>query len=185
MADNTPAGADIRPEEVRLTPEEHEVIKHVLYGTERLTTFSSFDRRYLVNGAGGDGGAAANRRAVYEQLGRRSNAESMRLEDFGLDGDDIELWVPVFDILCGRATHIVAVIEDFDGGYRWELGTMERPEYKEKSWVLRRLYDSEAEHRAQYDDGMAESQLRGWEARDRCFRWVDREELLTLVERIP
>lgn len=178
---NTPDSGD----DLRLTPQQHEALKRALYGRQKLTTFSGFDRRYLVNGAGGDGSSAANRTAVYEKLDQRSNAMSVRLEDFGLDSEDIELWVPAFDVLCGRATHIVAVVEDFDGGYVWELGTMERPSYKEKSWVFRREYASEETHRAHYDNGMGESQLQGWERRGRCFRWMDRDELLSLVERVP
>lgn len=49
------------------------------------------------------------------------------LEDYGLTPDEIRLWARAFDILCGRATHIVAVIEDFDGGYVWEMGLLFAP----------------------------------------------------------
>ncbi|ELY97272.1 hypothetical protein C482_13600 [Natrialba chahannaoensis JCM 10990] len=83
---------------------------------------------------GGTTGAATRRKIVYELVDDRTDppAVAFRLEDYGLTPDEIRLWARAFDILCGRATHIVAVIEDFDGGYVWEMGLLFAPPYRER-----------------------------------------------------
>jgi hypothetical protein len=91
----------------------------------------------------------------------------------------------VFDILCGRATHIIGVIEDFDGGYVWELGLLFAPSYRENVWVLKRRYPDEETEREQYDNEMAVSHVRLLLTGERCHEWVDTDELRNAVGEIP
>ena len=173
-------------EAISLTPSEHQWIKDLVNG-KQMDRIKGYDRRYLVVGAGGETGAATRRMLVYDLLNARTNpsAVAMRLEDFGLTPEEIQLWTRVFDILCGRATHIVGVIEDFDGGYVWELGLLFAPSYREIVWVLKRRYPDEKTEREQYDNGMAVSHVKLLLTDRRCYEWVDTDELRDMVDEIP
>lgn len=171
---------------IELSPREHQKVKALIHG-ERLNRITGFDRRYLVTGAGGASGAARRRQIVYELLDDRSepSAVATQLEDFGLTRDELKLWARVFDILCGMVTHIVAVIEDFDGGYVWELGLAFAAPHREKVWVLKRRYRTEQTERERYDDGMSASHVRLLLTGRRAREWVDTVGLRAVVEEIP
>ncbi|OLZ42552.1 hypothetical protein A6E15_16985 [Natrinema saccharevitans] len=173
-------------EGVSLTPSDHQRIKDLVNGPE-MDRIRGHERRYLVVGAGGETGAATRRGIVYDRLDARSDppAVAMQLEEFGLTPEEIELWTRVFDILCGRATHIVAVIEDFDGGYVWELGLLFAPAYRDKTWVLKRRYPAPATERERYDNGMAASYVELLLTGDRACEWHDADELRDAVDEIP
>lgn len=173
-------------ETISLSPSEHQRIKDLLNG-ERMDRLKGYDRRYLVAGAGGETGAVTRREIVYDMLDARTAppAVAMQLEEFGLSPEEIRLWTRVFDILCGRATHIVAVIEDFDGGYVWELGLLFAPSYRETAWVLKRRYPDEELEREKYANGMAASHVELLLTGDRSREWVDVDDLRDAVDEIP
>lgn len=173
-------------EGISLTPEEHQRIKALVNG-EKLDDLRQYDRRYLVAGAGGDEGAAERRETVYRLLDGRTDppAVAMTLEEFGLTREELRLWVRAFDVLCGRASHVVGVIEDFDGGYVWELGLLFAPTYREKVWVLKRRYADDAVERETYENGMAASHVELLLTGDRCFEWVDPADLPDAVAKVP
>jgi len=172
-------------EDVRLTPAEHQRIKNLV--NEDLDELKGYDRRYLVVGAGGGTGAATRRGTVYDRLDARTTppAVAFCLEDYGLTPEEIRLWVRAFDILCGRATHIVAVVEDFDGGYVWEMGLLFAPSYREKAWVLKRRYWDPETERERYANGMAASHVELLLTGPRCHEWADEAELREAVDRVP
>jgi len=172
--------------DINLTPAEHQRIKDLVNG-DQLDRISGYDRRYLVAGAGGETGAATRRKTVCDLLDARRDppAVAVRLAEFGLTPEDIRLWVRVFDILCGRATHIVGVIEDFDGGYVWELGLLFAPAYREKVWILKRRYPDEETERERYENGMAASHVELLLTGPRCHEWADADELKAVVEAVP
>ncbi|ELY33810.1 hypothetical protein C500_01253 [Natrialba magadii ATCC 43099] len=172
-------------ENVSLSPTEHQRIKDLV--NRDLTEIKGYDRRYLSVGAGGTTGAATRRKIVYELLDGRTDppAVAFRLEDYGLTPDEIRLWARAFDILCGRATHIVAVIEDFDGGYVWEMGLLFAPPYREKAWILKRKYDDPQTEREKYENGMAASHVELLLTGPRCFGWADTDDLRDSVSEIP
>ncbi|MBX0297102.1 hypothetical protein [Haloarcula nitratireducens] len=175
-----------RVESVELTPAEHQRVKDLVNG-EQMQAVANHDRVYLIAGAGGETGAATRRKIVYDLLEHRSDppAISIRLEDFGLTKDHMPLWCRVFDILCGRATYIVAVIEDFDGGYVWELGLLFAPSYREDVYILKRKYADAEVERAKYDNGMAISHIELLLDSDRIHEWIDTDELKAVVAEIP
>lgn len=158
------------------TLEEHERLKTLLH-SKRFQSLAFSDRQYLVLGAGGDGEIAERRLAVYDQLDQRSGATAFRLEDFGLTPDEIALWAAAYEILCEWATHIVAVIEEYDGGYVWELGYLFHDEIREKVWILKREYGSTDANRSHYNNGMAASHLQLLENANRTVLWEDGAEL--------
>lgn len=171
---------------IHLTPNEHQRVKDLING-EQLEHIKGHDRRYLVVGAGGETGTATRRKIVYDILDARTNppATATQLEEFGLTPEEIRLWTRIFDILCGMATHVVAVIEDFDGGYVWELGLLFAPSYREKTWVLKRRYADEETERERYDNGMSASHVKLLLAGPRAHEWIDTSELRDVVGEIP
>ena len=170
--------------DISLSPTEHQRVKDLVNG-EEMQRIKGRDRRYLIVGSGDETGAATRRMTVYGLLDERDSAVATRLEDFGLTRDEIELWTRVFDVLCGRATHIVAVLEDFDGGYVWELGLLFAPSYREKVWVLKRRYRDEAVERTHFDNGMAASHTKMLLTGGRCLEWRNEEELRSAVDSLP
>ena len=172
-------------EEITLTPAEHQRIKNLV--NKDLNELKGYERRYLNVGAGDDADAAQRRELVYELLDGRTNppATAFELEDFGFTTDERRLWCRAFDILCGRATHIVAVIEDFDGGYVWELGLLFAPSYREKAWALKRRYEDGETERDRYENGMAISHVELLLTGPRCHEWTDSRELRAAVQEIP
>jgi hypothetical protein len=172
--------------EIQLTPTEHQRIKDLVHGGQ-LNRIKGHERRYLVAGAGGDTGAASRRQLVYDRLDSRTNppAVATQLEDFGLTPEAIRLWTRVFDILCGMATHIVAVIEDFDGGYVWELGLLFAPSYRKKAWVLKRRYPDDDTERDKYDNRMSASHVKLLLTGTQAVEWSDTDELRAAIDEIP
>lgn len=170
-----------------LTPEQHQRLKDGLHG-ERFDDLRRADRRYLVVGSG-SGEQGQRRRQVCSRLDDRRDAVGFRLEEFGFDADDLDLWAPAFEVLSAQATWIVGVIEDFDGGHVWELGYLYRQQttVRDALWLLKRAYDDPADERARYDNGMAASHLAALEAAvaDRVLEWATVEELDRVTDRIP
>ncbi|USZ68333.1 aminopeptidase [Halorussus salilacus] len=170
------------------TPTQHERLKNHLHG-EQFREIKRADRRYLVVGRGGDDAPGKRRRRVRDILDDRPEATAFRLEDFGLSGDELELWVPAFDILSETATHIVGILEDYDGGHVWELGYLyhHQRHIRDVLWLLKRIYGTEATQREKYDNGMAASHLAALEEAtgDRVIPWGDPDDLSDAVEKIP
>ena len=173
-------------EGVSLSPAEHERVKDLVHGPQ-FQRHKGFDRRYLVVGTGESGAASQRRQLVYDQLDARTDppAVATQLEDYDLTNDEIRLWVRVFDLLCGMCTHITAVIEDFDGGYVWELGLIFAPSYREKTWVLKRRYRDEQREREQFANGMAISHVKLLLTGERAQEWTNETELREAVRAIP
>jgi hypothetical protein len=191
-----PPGADMDTEQdvgdvlseagaTSLTPEEYQRLKTVVNGG-RLDQIKGHSRRYLVAGAGGDGEKADRRELVCCRLDERRDppAVAVRLEDFGLTDEEMALWARLFDVLCGMATHVVAVLEDFDGGYVWELGLLYAPSYRVKAWVLQRVYDDDRTQRDHYANGMAAAHLEHL-SRERVLTWTTVADLRAAVDKIP
>jgi hypothetical protein len=171
------------------TPHQHEKLKDGLHGDDRFEEIRRADRRYLVIGRGGEEGPGKRRLQVCRQLDARTDASAFRLEDFGFTGDDLDVWAPAFDILSAMASHIVGVLEDFDGGHVWELGYLYHHQLHARDilWLLKRIYESDERTRAKYDNGMAASHLAALEnaAGERVLTWSDESDLTATVRDIP
>lgn len=169
------------------TPEQHEKLKDGLHG-ELFADIRRTERRYLVIGHG-SGASGKRRTKVCSLLDERENAISFRLEDFGFTGDEIALWAPAFEVLSEMASHIVGVLENYDGGHVWELGFLYRYQttVRDILWLLKRVYDSPEKMREQYDNGMAASHVAALEAAvgDRVLTWKSPDDLSRVVDAIP
>ena len=169
------------------TPEQHERLKDGLHG-ELFDDIRRADRRYLVMGRG-SGEPGDRRKDVCALLDERIGAIAFRLEDFGFTGEELELWAPAFDILSEMASHIVGILEDYDGGHVWELGYLYHYQTTVRNvfWLLKRVYDDEETMRERYDNGMAASHLAALEEAvgERVIEWESPEDLPRAVESIP
>jgi len=184
---------DVEPAEVigegrlRPTPEQHQRLKDALHGGP-FKEIKRSDRRYLVIGNGA-GGPRRRRRRVRDLLGDRPGATAFQLEDFGLAGDELALWAPAFEVLAEMASIVVGVLEDFDGGYVWELGYLyhHQTRVRDVLWLLKRVYSSAEEMRRCYDNGMAASHLAALEAvaNDRVVHWEDPADIPEAVDEVP
>lgn len=123
---------------------------------------------------------------VRDQLDRRQDATGYRLEDFGLTRDEMHLWAAGFDLLAAMATHVPAVLEDFDGGHTWELGEL-YPDRRSLLWLLRRVYADAGVMRDRYDHSMAASHVEEMLEYDpdRVIDWRDPDDLPDAVRQIP
>ena len=170
-----------------LTPSQHQRLKNAV-NSDPLTEMKQAGKRYLIVGRG-SGEEGDRRRRVAEWFDSRPNAVGIRLEDLDLDGDEIDLWAPAFEILAKQATWIVGILEDFDGGHVWELGYLYhlQTEFRDILWTLKRVYTSEEKMRAKYDNGMAASHLKVLEntVQERVLEWTDGEELRRIVREVP
>lgn len=182
-------GPQPRGDTLALTPVQYEALKERVLSDDIFEATSYTERCYLVFGKGGDDDRAARRDRVTELLDRRRSSLACQLEDFGLGRDEMEAWVPAFEILVYRATHVVGVFEDYDGSYEYELGYLTHYQRTEGNlvWLLRRRYPDPDEHRAHYDGGMPEAHLQ-WiasAAADRLIEWMDPADLPDAVREIP
>ncbi|RAW46471.1 aminopeptidase [Halorubrum sp. 48-1-W] len=170
-----------------LTPEQHQRLKDGLHGA-RFVDVRRASRRYLVVGSG-SGASGERRRHVCARLDDRRDAVGFRVEEFGFDADDLDLWAPAFEVLSAQATWVVGVIEDFDGGHVWELGYLYRQQtvVRDVLWILKRVYDDPEKQRAKYENGMAVSHLAALEnaVDERVVEWATTDELDGAVDRIP
>ncbi len=171
-------------EGLALDYEEHEKLKSLLHSNQ-FQTLAYADRRYLILGEGGDTDAADRRMSVYNWLDDRPSATAFRLEDFGLTPDDLSLWASMYEQLCDRATHIILVVEDYEGGHVWEMGYLFHQEIRETVWVLKRDYGDAETNRAHFNNGMAASHLQLLENADRTIHWQDTDDLKSATERLP
>lgn len=179
-----PGPGAIDSDGLELSYRDHERLNSLLHG-DRFRALVYADRRYLVLGAGGDSAAAIRRAIVYRELRDRPFGTVFQLEDFQLTPDDLALWASLYEHLCDLATHIVIVLENYQGGYVWELGYLFHRDTREKVWVLKREYGDAATNRAKYDNGMAASHLRQLETAGRTYSWGTQTELKQTLENIP
>lgn len=177
----------VTEDRLRPTPEQHERLKNALHG-ELFNAIKRVDRRYLVIGQS-DGGPGQRRRQVCDFLDGRSGASAFRLEDFGLTGDELELWAPAFEICSAMASHVIGILENFDGGSVWELGFLYhyQTRIRDVLWLLKRFYASDEMMRERYDNGMAASHLAALEraSADRVIQWEESADLPEAVSQIP
>jgi len=168
------------PDTLSLTPEQHERLKSLIHGSDLFNDITNAENRYLIFGRN-EGELGDRRKKVQQLLDSRRSATAFRLEDFGLTEDDIDLWAPAFDVLSETATHIVGVLEDYDGGHVWEMGLLyyRQSNVRDTLWVLKRTYADDDLQRERYDNGMAASHIAALEEaiEDRVVTWRTEDDL--------
>lgn len=133
-------------------------------------------------------------RTTYFVLGSYGEEERPRLEAVktSLDGeeraaflmDDIhdvtEFFTSKFKLLVSYADHIVGVYEHSRGGHAWEAGYVDQPEYRARTHLFYRIYETDEEQFEAYD-GMFAHCLLSMERIARARSWRTTEELVDEV----
>ncbi|WP_115864473.1 hypothetical protein [Halorussus litoreus] len=70
----------------------------------------------------------------------KSVGEPFLLKDLETFDDSVLGWTTQFKIMAKRATHIVALYENSEGGHEWEAGWLDHRPYREKLTVFKRDY---------------------------------------------
>ena len=89
-----------------------------------------------------------------------------------------DYWTTQFKILATRATYIVGVYEHTDGGHEWEAGYLDHHNYRHKTRILKREYETEE---AEYDafDGMFAHYIQLLDRLGYVYFWETEEELFS------
>ena len=179
---------DAEPDTLSLTPEQHERLKSLIHGSDLFDEITNAENRYLIFGRN-EGELGERRKKLQQLLDSRRSATAFRLEDFGLTSDDIHLWAPAFDVLSETATHVVGVLEDYDGGHVWEMGLLyyRQSNVRDTLWILKRTYEDDDLQRERYDNGMAASHIAALEESiaDRVVTWRTEDDLEEAVKKVP
>ncbi|PSQ15821.1 hypothetical protein BRD00_12450 [Halobacteriales archaeon QS_8_69_26] len=137
--------------------------------------FGDADRLYFVVGNYDEGRGQRDRVAATRDRisGFRSDTEAFLLEEVDPDDEAWENWYVKFRVFLRRATWVVGVFEDNDGGHELEAGEVDTGDL----YVLKRDYytregdpDVETEH--DRFDGMLAKYFAFLENRDRLYRWT-------------
>lgn len=121
--------------------------------------------------------------ALYRVEGT-SRAHVYKMND--VPGQD--MWINLdfkFRLLADIADCIVGVVEHDKGGFTFEQGILAtNPDYRDKTRLLKREYDSTEEEHNHYSAMQSEGLFDELDAREQLFRWSDRAELIEGTEDI-
>lgn len=80
--------------------------------------------------------------------GRRADDHAFLLKDLPDFARNLAL---EFHVLARRVDYVVGVYEHYRGGHEWEAGALSAPPPRQKTWVSKRTYPTEAEEREAFD----------------------------------
>lgn len=127
-------------------------------------------------------------------LGSYGEAERPRLETVKtvLEGEEhtaflmdeihdvTEFFTSKFKLLVSYADHVVGVYEHSKGGHAWEAGYVDQPDYRRRTHLSYRTYETDEEQFEAYD-GMFAHYLLSMGRVDRVESWRTTEELVDEV----
>lgn len=167
-------------EKERLSPEQHQDLKDAVFGeTFREMLFA--DVSYFVLGSYGDE-EKERLLLVRDELRARDGAYAFLMNEMP---EAWEYWTTKFVIFANRADYVVGVFEHNRGGHEWEAGQLDRAEYRPKTHLLKREYDSEERERAHFDAMFAHYLAKMDEQLGQVYHWTDEAELIECLEDVP
>lgn len=159
-----------------LTPEQYtEISRTVARDCRRV---ADADRLYFVVGNydedRGQKGRVTTTRDYID--GYRPYTAGFLLEEVDPDDEAWENWYVKFRVFLRRATHVVGVFEDNDGGHELEVGEVDTGDLH----VLKRDYyadDGEQDEALEHErfDGMLAKYFQFLDDRGRLYRWTEDE----------
>ena len=149
-------------------PEEYERLKTAVH--DDILPLVGSERSFFILGSYDD--AERERlRMVQDRLSEIGHAFLM------LDTTEAwDYWTTQFKIFASRATYIVGVYEHTDGGHEWEAGYLDHHDYRHKTRILKREYETdEAEYEA--FDGMFAHYIQLLDRLGHVYFWDDEQKL--------
>jgi hypothetical protein len=167
-------------EKERLSPEQYQDLKDAVFG-EQFSELVLSDASYFVLGSYGSD-EKKRLLLVRDELRERAGSYAFLMSEMP---DAWEYWTTKFAIFADRADYVVGVFEHNRGGHEWEAGHLDHPEYRSKTHVLKRQYDTEEREREQFDAMFAHYLTKLDEQLGRVYRWSTEDELLARLEDVP
>lgn len=167
-------------EKERISPEQHQDLKDAVFG-DRFGDILFSDVSYFVLGSY-DGEERDRLLLVRDNLRSRDGAYAFLMSEMPEAWD---YWTTKFVIFANRVDYVVGVFEHNRGGHEWEAGQLDRAEYRPKTHVLKREYDSKEQEREHFDAMFAHYLVKMDEQLGQVYRWTDEDELREQVEAIP
>lgn len=167
-------------EKERISPEQHQDLKDAVFGEEFGEVLFA-DVSYFVLGSYG---TEEKERLwfVRDELGARDGAYAFLMDEMP---DAWESWTTKFVIFANRVDYVVGVFEHNRGGHEWEAGQLDRAEYRPKTHVLKRKYDSEESEREHFDAMFADYLSKMDEQLGQVYYWRDETELIECLAKVP
>lgn len=94
--------------------------------------------------------------------------------------DVTEFFTTKFKLLVSYADHVVGVYEHSKGGHAWEAGYIDQPDYRSRTRVFYRTYETDSEQFEAYD-GMFAHYLLSMGRVGRARPWRTTDDLLTTI----
>lgn len=131
---------------------------------------------------------------TYFVLGSYGTGERPRLEAVktSLDGEEhtaflmdeihevTEFFTTKFKLLVSYADHVIGVYEHSKGGHAWEAGYVDQRDYRTRTHVFYRTYETDGEQFEAYD-GMFAHYVLSMERVGRARAWRTTDELVAAV----
>lgn len=167
-------------ERERISPEQHQDLKDAVFG-EKFGDMLFADVSYFVLGSYGNE-EKERLLLVRDELRARDGAYAFLMSEMP---EAWEYWTTKFVIFANRADYVVGVFEHNRGGHEWEAGQLDRPEYRPKTYVLKREYDSKEQERVHFDAMFAHYLAKMDEQLGQVYHWTDEAELMERLEDVP
>lgn len=164
----------------RISPEQHQDLKDAVFG-EAFGEVVFSDVSYFVLGSYGTE-ERERLLLVRDELRSRSRTYAFLMNEMP---DAWEYWTTKFVIFANRADYVVGVFEHDRGGHEWEAGQLDRAEYRPKTYVLKREYDTERREREHFDAMFAHYLAKMDEQLGHVYRWRNEDELPERVDDLP
>lgn len=167
-------------EKGRISPEQHQDLKDAVFG-EKFKELVFADASYFVLGSYGE---AEKERLllVKDELQTREGAYAFLMNEMP---EAWEYWTTKFVIFANRADYVVGVFEHNRGGHEWEAGQLDRPDYRPKTHILKRQYDSQDREREHFDAMFSHYLTKMDDQLGQVYCWTDESELKERLEEIP
>jgi hypothetical protein len=164
----------------RLAPEQHQKLKDAVFGPEFRDVLFAEVSYFVIGSYGSDEKERLQR--VRDSLQERDGGYAFLMSEMPEAWD---YWTTKFVIFVERADYVVGVFEHNRGGHEWEAGRLDKPEYRPKTYVLKREYETEERERANFDAMFAHYLAKMDERLGQLHRWRTEDELLDCLESIP
>lgn len=167
-------------EKESLSAEQYQDLKDAVFGAA-FKEFAFADVSYFVLGSYADE-EKQRLLLVRTELRKRDDAYAFLMNEMP---EAWEYWTTKFQIFANRADYLVGVFEHNRGGHEWEAGRLDNKNYRAKTHILKREYDSKKQEHSNFDGMLADYLCKMDEQLSQLYRWRTENELVACLEKIP